>query len=366
MVLNRRTLRGMTVVIGTMVLVLSVSTSGLLAQETPECAIWVQPGESIQQAIDQAAEGAVICLAEGEWKECITIEKSLTLQGAGQGQIVVKAKEECYPAVWIKSDLEIEVTLREFHTGFATAEDLGVIRCLLGLGRVCPDGIRVGGKTKLSLKNVQISDNRMVGLYVDDSAQVVLTNTTVSGNGDGLWVGGSAQVSLIGATVSRNMGVDLVWMGGWGFPQGRGLWVEGSAQVKLITSAISDNRLEGLWIDGMAEVNLTSTTVSGNGGGIALWHSAQATIQDSTIEGNGYGIDIRDSAMMTLEGTKISNNGDYGLALYKRPCFDTDNTFTGYVTGKKNTITDNKKGDVCPAELRFLTTKEGGELDRRK
>jgi len=48
----------------------------LAAQE--ECTVIVQPGESIQAAIDQAQEGDVICLAEGTWVENVKIEKSLT------------------------------------------------------------------------------------------------------------------------------------------------------------------------------------------------------------------------------------------------------------------------------------------------
>ncbi|MDQ3624846.1 MAG: M48 family metalloprotease, partial [Verrucomicrobiota bacterium] len=43
----------------------------------------VAAGQSIQQAIDSAPEGAVIRLGEGEWKERIIISKSLTLEGAG-------------------------------------------------------------------------------------------------------------------------------------------------------------------------------------------------------------------------------------------------------------------------------------------
>ncbi|MFN4217950.1 MAG: hypothetical protein ACK4HB_01480, partial [Candidatus Bipolaricaulia bacterium] len=49
----------------------------------PDCTVTVQPGQSIQQAIDAAPEGTVICLAAGAWEEEIQITKGLTLRGAG-------------------------------------------------------------------------------------------------------------------------------------------------------------------------------------------------------------------------------------------------------------------------------------------
>ncbi len=69
---------------------LFVAGLGALAQP---CTITVQPGESIQEAIDAAPEGATLCLAEGVWEEHITIEKSLTLCGAGAGQTALFGHE---------------------------------------------------------------------------------------------------------------------------------------------------------------------------------------------------------------------------------------------------------------------------------
>jgi len=46
------------------------------------CTIAVNPGESIQLAIDQAPDGAVICLPPGTWHENLTINKSITLRSA--------------------------------------------------------------------------------------------------------------------------------------------------------------------------------------------------------------------------------------------------------------------------------------------
>ncbi|MBI1744721.1 hypothetical protein HYR54_16880 [Candidatus Acetothermia bacterium] len=56
------------------------------------CSIVLQPGESVQEAIDEASDGAIICLGDvGEggflplapqrWSENLKIDKRLTLRG---------------------------------------------------------------------------------------------------------------------------------------------------------------------------------------------------------------------------------------------------------------------------------------------
>jgi len=84
------------------------------------------------------------------------------------------------------------------------------------------------------------------------------------------------------------------------------------------------------------------------------------------------GIGLWNSPQATIEGNKIVKNGGYGVGLYQGPCFDTDRLFLGCVSGKQNIIPGpgnpdgNSKGAICPQKLSFLTSTEGGELDRRK
>lgn len=55
-----------------------------------DCTVTVQPGQSIQSAIDAAPEGAVICLVAGMWEENLTITQSLKLTGHMRGWPVVR------------------------------------------------------------------------------------------------------------------------------------------------------------------------------------------------------------------------------------------------------------------------------------
>ncbi|MCR4403865.1 MAG: hypothetical protein NUW06_00970 [Candidatus Acetothermia bacterium] len=61
----------------------------------------VQPGASLQEAIDRLEAGGVLSLAPGAWRENILIEKPLTLRGSGKGRSSVSGREKGYPAIWI-------------------------------------------------------------------------------------------------------------------------------------------------------------------------------------------------------------------------------------------------------------------------
>ena len=129
-----------------------------------DCAVTVQPGQSIQQAINAAAEGAVICLSAGTFQENIEIRKSLTLRGVGQAQTILKARNSFQSVIALASGTEIQVVLQALTIS-----------------------------------------NGSSGLDLSGSAQATLTDSTVSGNrDDGLVLGGSAQATLEGNTIKDN------------------------------------------------------------------------------------------------------------------------------------------------------------------
>jgi pectin methylesterase-like acyl-CoA thioesterase len=51
----------------------------------------VSQGESIQKAIDSAASGSVIKIAAGVFHERLSIDKPVTLQGAGWDKTIIEA-----------------------------------------------------------------------------------------------------------------------------------------------------------------------------------------------------------------------------------------------------------------------------------
>ena len=199
-------------------------------------------------------------------------------------------------------------------------------------------GVALRNLSCITLSNSTISNNYLYGIDLYDSSHAVISNSTISASGGfGISLGVSATATISKATVSGN--------------HAGGITLFDSARAVISDSSITDNLNDGIRIS----------------------DSSQATISDSTVSGNVFtGILLSGMAQATIEGNKIIQNGDYGVALYQQPCADTGAVFAGRISGKGNYIPGpekpdgNSKASVCPQNLAFLTSIQGGELNRSK
>ncbi len=275
--------------------------------------LWVKVGESIQAAINRASPGAVIHLVGEDgnpWRENLVINKSITLRGQGDERTSIEALVETTPVIRIGGNDDIEVKI----------EGIEIAR-----GQY---GIAITGSAKAMITNCTVSNHESYGVGILGTAQATITDCTSAHNVHGIWVWDSAQATIIGSTMS-------------------------------------DNERYGMAVSGTAQATITDCTVSRNNYGVLVWGSAQATIDDSTVAENERGVYLQDSAQVTLMFNVIRDNERYGVALHEAPLFDTDDVFTGRVTGTGNISVRNAYGDYAPDELESLFTASGGELDRQ-
>lgn len=319
--------------------------------QPPPPTITVQPGESIQAAIDAAPEGAVIELEEGSWEENLTIDKSLTLRAAEiepEPRAVIRSTRVGWPVIRIASDEPIEVTV----SGLKIAGAFGV--CYQWEpDRICADGISVHGKATATIENNMIRGNERYGIGMLDKSEVSIENNIISDNGrDGIGMGHSAQTTIANNTISDNSSGIMMWS---------------SSQATIAVNTIADNENLGIGMLESSQATIENNTISENWFGIVMCDPSHAMIANNTISDNTRdGICMRGSAQATITDNVIRGNEGHGVALGERPCFDQDETFTGFVTGRDNTGGGNVMGDCCPQTLAFLFTEEGGELDRRE
>jgi parallel beta-helix repeat protein len=256
--------------------------------------------------------------------------------GGGAGGIVVDNGTEAI----IEGNSEI----RGCYGYGVLVEDLGLATIERNTISYGSSGIMVLGEA--TIKENSIINNVHEGIVVDGFGQAIILNNLISGNGGGIGMKYSAKTTIQGNTISGNT------YGGIGMMD--------SAYATILENQISKNST-GIVMRGSAYATILENQISENSTGIVIMESAQATITGNTISGHREsGILMRDSAQATIEGNKITENNNYGVVLYQRPCYDTDSIFEGAVRGRRNEISGNKKGEVCPTELGFLMTEAGG------
>ncbi len=191
---------------------------GALAE--PSCTIAVRPDESLQQAINVAPEGAVLCLEDGIWEENIEIGKSLTLRGTGAEHTLVKAEHAGKPVIRVASLVEAEVRLEELTVADArratprTYEEAGVrilgrahVLIVGAVIRANSDGIYMWDSSRLTVESSLIVGNEGSGLVMWDSSRASIAESTIEGNGKhGIYLWGSAELALTHSSIFDNTG----------------------------------------------------------------------------------------------------------------------------------------------------------------
>lgn len=231
------------------VLVCLTPLSSASGETSCDCGIRLEPGESIQDAIDQAPDGSAICLAAGTWRETITIVKSLVLCGSGQEDTFLTGDESGFPSVSIRTPQEttdpIHVTIRDLairSTGGG---------CYDNPAGICANGVAIGGYADVTAESVALSYNGEYGLWVDGHASVKLQDSTVSNNGnDGLQVGQQARLSISRSAIKAN--------------RYNGAVAAGASMLELEDCLIQGNGHNGLIMTEATDVSVIRCDIIGN------------------------------------------------------------------------------------------------------
>ncbi|MFN4219095.1 MAG: right-handed parallel beta-helix repeat-containing protein [Candidatus Bipolaricaulia bacterium] len=142
----------------------------------PICTLIAQPWQPLQNVIESAPPGAVLCLAAGVWTHGVSLhDKVLTLWGAGPDQTIVMGAGDTDG-------------ISVFGQSLVTVRGLGIYNFR--------DGMVVSGQSHVSIRDLQLSNNSRAGLHVLGLADATLENSLVSYNLDGVAGEESAQVTV--------------------------------------------------------------------------------------------------------------------------------------------------------------------------
>ena len=205
------------------------------------------------------------------------------------------------------------------------------------------------GEVTLTGKNSALPVLSLVG-----GAELQLTGAVISDGSVGVLVSADGTVLLVECTISRNA---------------QGINLSSFSRAEILDCRIEGNDMDGVFVGAAAQAVITKCVISDHGEyGIAAADSAHVRITDTLIAWSGRegGVILWGSCQAILEGNTIVANRGYGVAIFRRPCFlPGPRFFQGHISGKGNVFRDNVGDGVCPPELGFLSTPEGGELDFR-
>ncbi len=306
--------------------------------DSGSCAVQTSPCQTIAYALTQA-NGDTVHIAAGTYLENITIDKSVTLQGAGQGMTIIDGNASD-TVVTIGAAQTIHVTLADLTiTNGAGSTGGGILNSpqavtnsLTTLNRVTVSnndatdggGIFNGLDGALSLNNSTVSNNTAAcgfcdggGIY-NAGGLVTVTSSVVSGNGISVNGGGiynEGELELYDSVVSKNVAIF-----------GGGIQNFGSnATTTLIRSIVEGGDPTGDAIFGggiyneLGMVTLTDSSVhtlnaTGYGGGIYNFKGGSITLNRSVVThvSRGGGI-YNESSTLRLVNSTVSDNSGLGI-----------------------------------------------------
>jgi PKD repeat protein/pectin methylesterase-like acyl-CoA thioesterase len=324
-------------------LTLSLFLTALPIAGTVKAAIIeVNPGGSIQDAINAAAPGDTILVPPGQYIEDLTIDKSLTLRSSGGA-----ANTTIEGTVAIDIEDDEHVVLGGTGSGFE----------ITGSGNGIEATVQYW--SSLSIAGNTVTDNAY-GIFVSHvryfSELDISGNTITENESEGIYIEGSGAVryyssaSIIDNVITNNGDDGIYWNDI--FENSHGL-IQGNT--------ITGNDDDGIWFDDVehgSSLDILDNTVSNNAGrGIYIneyEENSRGLIRGNTITNNGSdGIylssDVEERSRLIVEANTINANGGYGF----RVADAEDNGYLG--------VLDNEIRDNAQAGIRVGRIDEGGE-----
>lgn len=331
----------------------------------PAALILVEPGESIQNAVDQAAPGDTIEVASGTYEQSVTIDKNISLtapKGAildgdavdAEDGIVVEAEGASISGFEIRqySDDGIDVRADDVVVSDATVR--------LNGGR----GIEAVDQTitQLTIRGSKIKNNDFTGVYAEaEGATLILENAVINENGDyGVFVDDfkTIQINDSRAIDNADSGVRAPTDSVLGRTteidnftarlNGHiGLSISGTADsdtLSLTHSRLSDNDDIGVYAEAETAtvIDLDANDNGDAGLVVASADPAEVSVSDSTLNSNGgssfdfeTGLYVEDGDSVTVTNVTANSNAQDGIFLGTDTAVDTSVEFTN-VTARLN------------------------------
>ncbi|PSP48032.1 hypothetical protein BRC60_07820, partial [Halobacteriales archaeon QH_1_68_42] len=185
-------------------------------------------------------------------------------------------------------------------------------------------GVRVGpfegpdSVEDVTLRNVNASYNGNFGIFIEQSADVTVTDATASGNGHGVRATESEDLGIINSELTDNS------ENGVSVSDSSGLTVSGSTlAANDVAGLLAANDVAGLLVVGSTDVTVTGTVLRDNLAGAGVSGSQTVQVESVEVTDNGaFGLGFGDSSDVTVTDAIVTGTsgaeGEDGTALLFR------------------------------------------------
>ena len=272
----------------------------------------------LQDAVNSAAAGDVICVEDGTYNENVDVNKGLTIQSEnGTAKCVVSALNPNDHVFYVTAD-------RVSITGFTVQGATGPTYA----------GIYLKRANHCNITGNNVTGNRY-GIYVLSSSDIAVINNNVRNNDYGIWLRyfNNGLITSNNASNNTNDGIRL----------------DSSGNNTLASNTAGKNDC-GIYLNTSSSNNLTSNNATSNNGyGIWLRYSNNSRINNNNATGNDCGICLDSSSSDTLSSNKANSNNGHGIWLhYSNNSLVTNNNASNNIndgihldSSPANTLTNN-------------------------
>lgn len=290
--------------------------------KAPASAIRVQPGESLQQALDKAAgTGGWVVAAAGVHvlPATLKIPSGITLAGEGLGTILFSDPASGDREAMANRDPDMsDVTIRDLVVEGATSTEVPSdpnsrrsYRSTANRGGIMFYGNREGQLKRIRLENVTVRNCTWSGVFLNAVEDLTVSSCDFSESGASVVPGPRLQHNLL---ITRCTGVVVENSRLVNSPQGCGVAVANSRTVKISGNEVARNGWYGVLLTESEQVTVDGNLVEANDRSGIMAEYLHAGCRDIAVTGNtvhfnnGYGIETYAAADVRVEGNAITWN----------------------------------------------------------
>jgi parallel beta-helix repeat protein len=271
------------------VLIATLAFTNVSVGHASAATYYVNPGESIQAAVNAANPGDTIIVRDGTYTENVDVNKQVTIESeSGPANCIVQAANPDDDVFAVAANY---VIISGFTVQGATGGDSRLF-----------SGICLWGVNHCKISNNKVLNNDFGILLRDSSSNNSISNNFVLSNyeGIGVWFSSSSN-DILNNDVSSNY---------------RGIVVWNSGNNNILNNNLSNNGRDAIYFQGSSENIISSNDISNNGFGIEFCGSNKNTISNNNIWNNDRGIDFWSTTNNnTISYNTIMNNNYQGIVL---------------------------------------------------